>query len=161
ATVSALMLGADDYVPKPGDGLDVDRCVQDVLIPKLKMLGRRPHGAEEQGGHGERAAPPPGAAPAPPPGAPRRRADAVVIAASTGGPKPLGVMPPAFPADWAVPTLVVQHMPAEFTGRLAVRLAEKARLRVREAAAGEPVSAAQAWVAPGNQHLTVRRDGKQ
>jgi two-component system chemotaxis response regulator CheB len=52
-------------------------------------------------------------------------------------------------------------MPPDFTARLAVRLAEKARLRVREAVPGESISAAQAWVAPGNHHLTVKRDGRQ
>jgi two-component system chemotaxis response regulator CheB len=175
ATVSALMLGADDYVPKPGDGLDVERCVQDVLIPKLKLLGQRTRGAGEQTGPAGGAAPAPGAPPAALPSGrpePARQArsaaegrphpvEAVVIGASTGGPNALAVLFPAFPPDWAVPTLIVQHMPADFTARLAVRLAEKARLRVREAAAGEPVSAAQAWVAPGNHHLTLRGDGKQ
>src|SRR6516165_2407051 len=28
ATVRALTLGADDYVPKPADGLDVDSCIE-------------------------------------------------------------------------------------------------------------------------------------
>src|SRR5262245_38412586 len=41
ATVHALTLGADDYVPKPGDGLDVGPCIEGLLIPKIKLLGRR------------------------------------------------------------------------------------------------------------------------
>src|SRR5262245_55812000 len=41
ATVHALTLGADDYVPKPGDGLDAAACVQGQLIPKIKLLARR------------------------------------------------------------------------------------------------------------------------
>src|SRR5262245_46533776 len=41
ATVQALTLGADDYVPKPGDGLDVGKCIADLLIPKIKLLVRR------------------------------------------------------------------------------------------------------------------------
>jgi two-component system chemotaxis response regulator CheB len=51
-------------------------------------------------------------------------------------------------------------MPPDFTARLAERLAEKSRLRVREGVTGEPVSAAQAWVAPGDYHLLVRREGQ-
>jgi two-component system chemotaxis response regulator CheB len=86
--------------------------------------------------------------------------EAVVIGASTGGPNALAELFPAFPADWSTPLAVVQHMPAEFTARLAERLAEKSRLRVREAVAGEPVSAAQAWLAPGGHHLLVRRVGR-
>jgi two-component system chemotaxis response regulator CheB len=86
------------------------------------------------------------------------RIEAVVIGASTGGPNALTELLPVFPQDWSVPLLIVQHMPADFTARLAERLAEKSRLRVREAVAGEPVGSAQAWVAAGDQHLLVRRD---
>jgi two-component system chemotaxis response regulator CheB len=65
----------------------------------------------------------------------------------------------AFPADWPVPILIVQHMPPQFTAQLAERLSEQSQLRVREAAAGDAVSAAHAWVAPGDYHLLVRREG--
>jgi two-component system chemotaxis response regulator CheB len=82
----------------------------------------------------------------------------VVIGTSTGGPNALAELFGCFPADWPVPILIVQHMPPHFTARLAERLSEKSRLRVREAVAGEPVSAAQAWVAPGDYHLLVRRE---
>src|SRR6185436_14664533 len=41
ATVHALTLGADDYVPKPGDGLDLATCIRDLLIPKIKLLARK------------------------------------------------------------------------------------------------------------------------
>jgi two-component system chemotaxis response regulator CheB len=51
-------------------------------------------------------------------------------------------------------------MPPDFTARLAERLTEKSRLRVREGVASELVSAAQAWVAPGDHHLLVRWEGK-
>src|SRR5262249_29395256 len=39
ATVQALMLGADDYCPKPGDGLGVEECVRGQLLPRIKQLG--------------------------------------------------------------------------------------------------------------------------
>lgn len=151
ATVRALTLGADDYVPKPGDGLDVDACIGGQLIPKIKVLAARATGAA-----------PSIAAPKPAPPIPVRRSErieAVVIAASTGGPNALAALIPAFPADWTVPLFIVQHMPPVFTTRLAERLAERSGLRVREAAAGEAVAAAQAWVAPGDYHLLVRRNG--
>src|SRR5262249_56298808 len=54
----------------------------------------------------------------------------------------------------------VQHTPPELTARLVERLTDKSRLRVREGVDGEPVSASQAWVAPGDHHLLVRWDGK-
>jgi two-component system chemotaxis response regulator CheB len=87
--------------------------------------------------------------------------EVVVIGASTGGPNALAEILPAFPPDWPVPLVIVQHMPPAFTARLAERLAEKSRLRVREAVAGELISAAQAWVAPGGHHLLLSRDGRK
>jgi two-component system chemotaxis response regulator CheB len=65
----------------------------------------------------------------------------------------------AFPADWSTPILIVQHMPPRFTTRLAERLSEQSRVRVREAEAGRIVSASGAWVAPGDYHLIVHREG--
>jgi two-component system chemotaxis response regulator CheB len=161
ATVHALTLGADDYVPKPGDGLEVGTCIEELLIPKLKLLGRRIKAEHE---------PPPQVAkplaPTPrqaPPGTDRSRVapvQIVVIGTSTGGPNALAELLPAFPSDWQVPLVIVQHMPRDFTARLAERLCEKSRLRVREAAEGELISAAQAWVARGDSHLIVRQEGK-
>ncbi|MGH7169381.1 MAG: CheB methylesterase domain-containing protein, partial [Gemmataceae bacterium] len=83
----------------------------------------------------------------------------VVIGTSTGGPNALAEVFRCFPADWPIPILIVQHMPPDFTARLAERLSEKSRLRVREAVAGESVSASHAWVAPGDYHLFIRREG--
>src|SRR5262249_12986275 len=88
-----------------------------------------------------------------------RPVEVVVIGTSTGGPNALAEVLPAFPPDWSVPILIVQHMPADFTARLAERLTEKSQLHVREAVAGEPVSAARVWIAPGGYHLLLRREG--
>jgi two-component system chemotaxis response regulator CheB len=152
ATVHALTLGADDYVPKPGEGLDVNSCIEELLVPKIKLLGRRdrrPPKAPAQASTVTAAAPPAAAG----------RVEVVAVGASTGGPNALAEVVAAFPPDWAAPLVIVQHMPPEFTARLAERLAEKARLRIREAADGEEVSAAQGWVAPGGHHLLLRRVG--
>ena len=155
ATVNALMLGADDYVPKPGDGLDASSCIEELLIPKIKLLGQRKL-AKETGGQSTRgtteaAKNPPASLP------PRRRVGLVVIGASTGGPNALAELFRTFTPDWSVPLVIVQHMPPDFTARLAERLTEKSQLRVREGAADESISAAQAWIAPGGHHLLVRR----
>src|SRR5262249_62367462 len=82
-----------------------------------------------------------------------RPVEVVGIGCSTGGPNALAEVVPALPRDWSVPTLIVQHMPAEFTARLAERLAARSGLDVREAVAGSALSGAQVWVAPGDQHL--------
>ncbi len=153
ATVHALTLGADDYVPKPGDGLDVSACIEGQLIPKIKLLGRRDRptpGAPAQAAAGTAPAPPAAAGPV----------EVVAVGASTGGPNALAELVAALPPDWAVPLVIVQHMPPEFTTRLAERLAQKSGLRIREAADGAEVSAAQGWVAPGGHHLILRRDAR-
>src|SRR5262249_14531597 len=151
ATVQALTLGADDYVAKPGDGLDATTCLEQILTPKTKLLGGRIRPAPPA----SRAAATPAHRPVP---TQQARIEAVVIGASTGGPNALAELLPAFPPDWSVPLFIVQHMPANFTARLAERLAEKSGLWVREAVSGELAGAAQAWVAPGDHHLLVRRD---
>jgi len=62
---------------------------------------------------------------------------------------------PQLPADFPVPVVIVQHMPAMFTGLLAERLARTANIRVAEGKAGTVLSPGQAWIAPGNFHMTV------
>ncbi|HTU90365.1 MAG TPA: chemotaxis response regulator protein-glutamate methylesterase [Gemmataceae bacterium] len=165
ATVHALTLGADDYVPKPGDGLDVSCCIEELLIPKIKLLAKRSISPKCQrenfpvaSASGLCAASPTPVQPVPK-GTRHRPVQIVVIGTSTGGPNALAELLPVFPADWNVPLVVVQHMPPDFTARLAERLNAKSRLRVREAAAGEPISAAQAWVARGDHHLLVQQEG--
>jgi two-component system, chemotaxis family, protein-glutamate methylesterase/glutaminase len=158
ATVQALTLGADDYVPKPGDGLEVQDCVRGQLIPKIKLLGARNRRVEQAACCPARPAV--CCAPARPADA-RQVVEVVAVAASTGGPKALTALLSCFPRDWPVPVLVVQHMPPGFTRHLAERLASCCALDVREAAGEEGLSAGRAWVAPGDYHLVLARDGPE
>lgn len=156
ATLDALALGATDYVTKPsslnGSGHE---AMTAELIAKLKAFG----------GGSARAVHPPTASPrvlraaaGSPPGAPRR-IDVVAIAISTGGPNALAEMIPLLPAGFPVPIVIVQHMPPLFTKLLADRLAARAAIAVKEGAAGDPVRAGTAYIAPGNQHMVVHRAG--
>ncbi len=157
ATVNALMLGADDYVAKPGDGLEVSACIEEHLVPKIKLLAQRSNPRPQPAAEATRvpaAACPPRAQTAP------RNVTVVAVGASTGGPNALTELLRGFAPNWSIPLVIVQHMPPDFTARLAERLTEKSRLRVREGAGDEPVSAAQAWIAPGGHHLIVRRTGQ-
>ena len=82
----------------------------------------------------------------------------IAIGASTGGTQAieavLGRLDPSVPG-----IVLVQHMPEGFTRAFAQRLNEVCRLRVKEAAEGDPVTAGTALVAPGNRHLIVRAQG--
>lgn len=82
----------------------------------------------------------------------------VVIGASTGGTEALSQLLQALPLD-APGILVVQHMPEMFTARFAERLNTICRITVKEAAGEESVLRGQALIAPGNQHLLLKRSG--
>jgi two-component system chemotaxis response regulator CheB len=86
----------------------------------------------------------------------------VAIGISTGGPAALAEIIPQFPEGFALPILIVQHMPPVFTRLLAERLQLKTRLVVREAEDGMPVEPGSVYIAPGDYHMRVSADsGRQ
>ena len=62
-----------------------------------------------------------------------KRIDAVVIGASTGGPKALQEVLTKLPSDLGVPVFVVQHMPEGFTKVFSERLDKACKMKVIEA----------------------------
>ena len=82
----------------------------------------------------------------------------LAIGASTGGPRAiedvLSALPPAGPG-----TVIVQHMPAQFTAEFAKRLNGICAMRVAEATDGEEVLAGKALIAPGGRHMLLQRVG--
>jgi two-component system chemotaxis response regulator CheB len=84
----------------------------------------------------------------------------VVIGASTGGPPALQELLGHLPADFPGGIVVVQHLPAAFTGVLAAQLDRQGPLRVREACDGDLVQTSRVLVAPGDFHLLLRPDGR-
>ena len=85
--------------------------------------------------------------------------DIVAFGISTGGPNALARILPAFPSDFGVPILIVQHMPAVFTRSLASSLNAKCRLEVREAADGDQICFNTVFIAPGGTQMKVTPDG--
>lgn len=82
----------------------------------------------------------------------------VAIGASTGGTRALEeivlALPPNIPG-----TLVVQHMPADFTRAFANRLNDLTPLEIKEAEHGDVITPGKILIAPGNRHLELRRSG--
>jgi two-component system, chemotaxis family, protein-glutamate methylesterase/glutaminase len=57
--------------------------------------------------------------------------------------------------------LIVQHMPEKFTESFAKRLNTVCKIEVKEAAHGERILNGMAYIAPGNKHMQVKRQGAQ
>lgn len=157
ATIEALALGASDYATKPSNTGSVavaSERIRSELIPKIRALCSLPVHASAA----SRLTLPPPTRTVPHLGL-RPRIDVLAIGTSTGGPNALAVVIPALPADFPVPILIVQHMPPIFTRFLAERLASHSRICVREAEAGQVLEPGTAWIAPGNYHMVVKRQG--
>jgi two-component system chemotaxis response regulator CheB len=152
--VDALAEGAFDLVPKPAVGEPFHTFTENLaerLRQAVAQASTAPLVGNGGAANGHAAPALRGAVPAT--GAPR----AVVIAASTGGPRALAQLLPALPARLGEGTLIVQHMPAGFTGSLAARLDRMSPMHVREAALGDELEPGTALIAPGGAHL--RLDG--
>jgi two-component system chemotaxis response regulator CheB len=156
ATLTALDLGADDYVAKPSkpsaDGPSLEMRRQ--LVPRVKQFFRLPGQALH--------------VPAPElknltrpimlPSHPRtigRRAVVAGIGISTGGPASLNRIVSQFPRSFHAPVLLVQHMPPVFTRLFAERLNQIGPLPVKEAVNGEIVEPGRIYVAPGDFHMRL------
>jgi two-component system, chemotaxis family, protein-glutamate methylesterase/glutaminase len=165
--VDALAEGAFDLVSKPTANESLESFIE-ALGTKVKQAAasrRKPRSTSRRAGNG--AAPAPvRPAPRPPaltprrPAAPSRVARLVLIATSTGGPRALASLVPKLPAPLGVGTLIVQHMPAGFTGSLAARLNASSRLTVVEAKGSETLDPRTALLAPGGLHLRLADDGR-
>lgn len=83
----------------------------------------------------------------------------LVIGVSTGGPNALAELLPMLPAKLSVPVLIVQHMPPIFTKLLAERLSTACNIPVVEATSGDIIKPGKIWLAPGDYHLKIVRDG--
>ena len=84
-----------------------------------------------------------------------KKIDAVVIGASTGGPKALQKVLTKLPSDLGVPVLVVQHMPEGFTKVFAERLNKVCNMKVIEAEDRMPINKDTIYIAKGGYHMTV------
>ena len=84
-----------------------------------------------------------------------KKIDAVVIGASTGGPKALQEVLTKLPGNLGVPVLVVQHMPEGFTKVFAERLDKICNLKVVEAADGIHIEKNTIYIAKGGLHMKV------
>lgn len=148
ATLSALELGAIDYVAKPK--LDVARGLAELgeeIIAKVKVASKaRPVALQPK-----------------PVAAAKQLLTTttdrlIAIGASTGGTEAIARVLAGLPAS-SPGVVIAQHIPAAFSARFAERLHVGSALSVREARDGDQILIGHAYVAPGSHHLRVVRRG--
>lgn len=82
----------------------------------------------------------------------------IAIGASTGGTEAIRHVLTSLPANMP-PILIVQHMPLHFIESFAERLNRICQLEIGEAADDEIASFGKVLIAPGNQHMILKRSG--
>ncbi|MCI0776652.1 MAG: chemotaxis response regulator protein-glutamate methylesterase [Chloroflexi bacterium] len=152
-TIRALELGAVDFVLKQGSrGGSAVRGLIDELLEKIHAaaganvtgLAKSKTAADESTQEGEKQPDP-------------TQARVVLIASSTGGPQALRMIIPALPGDLPAAVLVVQHLPAGFTARMAESLNDASALTVEEAKPSLQLEPGKVLIAPGGVHMRVSR----
>jgi two-component system chemotaxis response regulator CheB len=159
ATLKALEAGAMDFLPKKMEDISLDRAeAARILRARVRLLAARGLGKTQAAVRSTAATRP---KPAVAPRVSRRKGEykLVAIGTSTGGPVALQSVLTKLPANFPVPILMVQHMPASFTPAFAQRLDSLCKIHVKEAADGDELKAGTAYLAPGGKQMLVEKRG--
>lgn len=148
--MEALAAGAIEVMSKPGPSYSVGEACEE-LVEKIKAASRarldRAFAAQPQNASQPQKL-----------HMTKTTNKIFAIGASTGGVHALTRVLGALPAN--VPgTLIVQHMPAQFTTSFAERLNAECAVEVREAKDGDHVIPGRVLIAPGGLHMLLQRSG--
>jgi len=148
ASVRALSLGAVDCVEKPRFGVargTFEQLTKMILVAAQARVHRPPTAAERP-------------QPASRPGW-RWNGRWLLLGSSTGGVEALETILHSFPPE-CPPTLITQHMPAQFLRSFCARLNTNVAPAVRIAHDGAKPAPGEVLIAPGgDDHLRIARDG--
>ena len=166
-TLQALELGAVDFMPKPErNQLAEMRANRDLLVGKVLAAAQSRVRRPRRGSSSIQTAMTPVPTLSTPSTKPRKQrqepasvvtslvAPCLVIGISTGGPQALSQVFPLLSPPLP-PILVVQHMPAQFTGIFADRLNRYSSVTVKQAEEGDIVRPDRILIAPGGRHMTL------
>ncbi len=148
-TLEALEAGAVDFVPKPHSHIyDGKEEMREELLSKIKIASKvkvvqRVLRNVQQANTTSLA---------------ETTHKILAIGASTGGTEALKDVLMGLPRN-APGTVIVQHMPANFTAPFAERLNSLCAMEVREARNGDSITPGVVLIAPGDYHMVVRRSG--
>ena len=155
ATLEALALGANDFVPKPTSATDASEAVkyiEEELVPKIRYWSSYNRTDRCSSAQPQQT---PKKVNSALPSNPAKPIEIVAIGSSTGGPNALADVLSRLPKDFSVPILVAQHMPKLFTKLLAERLDKASPLKVAEATEGAAITPGVVLIAPGDCHIIV------
>lgn len=162
-TLRALELGAIDFVAKPK--IDIAGSLAtyaDELVAKVKVAANARVSSRVSAPRASMHVDPRRSADAVLPAASRRvlrTTDRIVaIGASTGGTEAIREVLEALPPD--APAIVIsQHIPAAFSKPFAERMNRTSQMSVCEAQDGQYILPGHVYIAPGDRHLIIDRDG--
>lgn len=144
-TFSALKRGALDFVPLgPGGQFDPGDLVAKIKLCSRVAVVTHPRGRRRRPRRDRR----------------NRSYDVIGIAVSTGGPPALQSLLSGLPPDFALPMVIVQHLPDGFAESLAEWLSCNCDIAVAEARDGDRLEPGAAYIAPSGRHLMVRSGGR-
>tara|TARA_R110002167_G_scaffold13061_8_gene55260 strand:+ start:4001 stop:5047 length:1047 start_codon:yes stop_codon:yes gene_type:complete len=148
ATLRALELGAIDFIAKPK--LDIAQGIEQyrvLILEKIRMAATAKVKKTEKakissqltmGFSGTEKI--------------------IAVGASTGGTEAIKDFLVQLPVN-SPAVVITQHMPPGFTTSFAKRLDSLCRLKVQEVVGGERILPGNAYLAPGNYHLSIKRSG--
>ena len=153
-TIRALETGAVDYISKPLGTQTTNTLglLREELVSKVRAA------AQANVAPRSSAAP---EGPKPLTFSPAGNCNKVIaIGSSTGGVEALRDIFLQLPAN-SPPLVMTQHMPEQFTPSFAARLNTLSQVQVAEAYDGAVLKSGHAWLAPGNRHMRVVREGRE
>ena len=147
-TLECLELGAVDFVEKPSGSLLLNSNeFKDTLIQKISDIEKSKKRSNNTAIVPKRINP-----------VIKKKTGeikAIIIGASTGGPRALQAVLTKLQGDIGVPVFVVQHMPKGFTKAFADRLNGICKLRTVEAEDNMQIEKNTIYIAPGGYHMTL------
>lgn len=149
-TIEALALGAADFVEKPLRLMSIDEeWVRDFsekirsIYQKNKITDYEIISAVNKTTISNKQLP--------------LKIDAVVIGASTGGPRALFRLIKQLPPRLRMPIFIVQHMPKGFTASFAQRLNSETEVTVKEVT-NQMIIENCVYLCPGDYHMTIKNN---
>lgn len=151
-TIEALALGAADFVEKPIQLMSINQEWKEDFSEKIRSIYTKNKITDSEINVSVRYSNQPTKIRSIP-----QKIDALVIGASTGGPRALLRIIQQLPMKLKMPIFIVQHMPKGFTASFAQRLNAETEVTVKEAENQMYIENC-VYLCPGDYHMTIENN---